>query len=59
MDFAGKVDHREKVKVIEKIDKYLDFVWEQKNMRNVRVMVMLIVISVLGTAPKGLDEKLG
>ena len=37
------------------MDKYLDFAWELKKLR---VPVKVIMVGVLGTVPKGFDERL-
>ena len=45
---------------IEEIDEYLELARELKNLRNMRIKVILIVAGVLGTAPrkrkKGLEK---
>ena len=53
MDFDVLADHRVKMKGREKIDKYLDIIREVKrNLWNMKVMVIPIVIGALGTTPK-------
>ena len=55
VDFAIPTDQRVKIKENEKRDKYLDFDTElKKNLWNMRVMAILIVIDVLGTVHKSL-----
>ena len=54
MDFAVQTDHRVKLKVSEKKDKYLDLARELKKLWNMKVMAIRIVIGALGAVPKGL-----
>ena len=57
MDFAVPVDHRLKLKESKKSDKYLDLTREMKKKNklwNMKVTVIPIVISALGTIPKNL-----
>ena len=54
MDFAVPADHRVKIKETEMKGKYLNLDRELKNMWNVKVTVILIIIDALGTIPKGL-----
>ena len=60
IDFAVPVDHKIKLKECEKKDKYLDLARELKNLWNMKVMIVLIVIGVFGTVSKwllkGLEE---
>ena len=58
MDFAVLADHRVKLKESEKKDKYLDLAWELKELWNMKVIVIPIVIGVLGTVTKGLIQGL-
>ena len=58
MDFTVPVDHRVKIKENEKADKYLDLVTELKNLENIKVTSIPIVIIALGTIPKGLVKRL-
>ena len=58
MDFANPADQKVKMKESEKIDQYLDFDRELKKQWNIRMTVIPIVISALGTIPKGLGERL-
>ena len=52
------MDHRVKIKESKKRDKYLDLAWELKNIRNMKVIVMPVVVGALGTIPKGLVKEL-
>ena len=45
-----------KIKENEKRDKYLDLARELKKVWNMIVMVISVVIHMLGTVPKGLEE---
>ena len=54
VDFAVPADHRIKLKVCEKKDKYLDFARELKKLWNMEVTIIPIVIGAFGTVPKGL-----
>ena len=47
-----------KIKEIEKLDKYLDLGWELKNLWNMKVMVILIIVGTLGTVLKSLEKRL-
>ena len=58
MDFAVLTDHRAKMKESEKVDKYLDLARELKKLWNMRVTVIPIVDSALGTVLKGLKKGL-
>ena len=58
MDFAVPADHIVKLKESEKKDKYLDLTRELKKLWNMKVMVIQIVISALGTITKGLVKRL-
>ena len=58
VDFAVPVDRRLNLKEREKKDKYLDLAGELKRLWNMKVMVILIVISALGTVTKGLVQGL-
>ena len=49
MDFAVSADHRVILKETEKKDMYLHLEVELKKQWNMKVMVMPILISVLGT----------
>ena len=42
-----------------KIDKYLDLAWEIKNLSNMKVKLILIVIGALGKDSKGVEKTLG
>ena len=48
------VDYREKIKEHEKIDEYADFAGELRNLWNMKMMVIPIVVGALGMIPKGL-----
>ena len=58
MDFAVLADNRVKLKESEKKDEYLDFAWELKKLRNMKVTFIPIVIGALGTVTKGLIKEL-
>ena len=53
MDFAVLVNHRVKIKEIEKRDKYLDLARVLKKLWNMKVIMTPAVNGVLGTIPKG------
>ena len=59
VDFFIQVDHWVKMKESKKIDKFLDLARELKNLWNIRVMVIPIVVGTLGMVPKGLELRLG
>ena len=54
MDFAVPANLRVKLKESEKKDKYLDFTGELKNLWNMKLTVIPIVIDALDTVTKGL-----
>ena len=54
VEFAGPADHRIKLKESEKKDKYLDLARESKNLWNMKVTFVPIVIGSWGTITKGL-----
>ena len=54
VDFAVPADHRIKLKVCEKKDKYLDLARELKKLWNMEETIIPIVISAFGTVTKGL-----
>ena len=57
--FAVSADHRVKLKESKKKDKYLDLARElKKKLWNMKVTVITIVISALGTVTKGLTKGL-
>ena len=58
VDFTVPVNHRVKIKEIEKINKYLDFVGGLKTWWNKRVTVISVEVGSLGTVPKGLERRL-
>ena len=57
MNFEAPVDHKVKFKESKKGDKYYDFVRELRNLRNMKVTVIPIVIGALGTVRKGLERE--
>ena len=59
VNFAVSTDHRVKLKVSEMKDKYLDLARELKKLRNMKVMIIPIVIDVLTTVTTGLVQGLG
>ena len=59
VDFAVPADHRINLKESEKKDKYLDLTRELKNLGNMKVMIVSILIGALGTITKGLLKGLG
>ena len=56
VDFAVPADHRIHLKESEKKDKYLDLPRELKNLGNMKVTIVPIVIGALGTVTKGLSK---
>ena len=58
VDIAVPVDHRIKVKVCEKKDKYLDLARELKKKWNMKVTIIPIVIDTFGTLTKGLLKRM-
>ena len=58
MDVAVPADHRVKLNEGEKKDKYLNLTRELKKLCNMKVTVIPIVISALGTVTKGLVQGL-
>ena len=54
VEFAVPADHRKKLIECEKKDKYLDLAWELKKLWNMKVSIVPIVISALGTVTEGL-----
>ena len=59
VDFAIPADHRIKLKECEKRDKFLDLAMELKNLWNMQVKIIPIVIGAFGTVTKGLLKGLG
>ena len=57
VDFVFSADHRMKVKESEKLDKYLNL-RELIKLWSMWVMVILIIVEVLGTVPKYLENRL-
>ena len=58
VDFAVPADHRIILKECEKKDKYLDLARELKNLWNIQVTVVPIVIGAFSTITKGLLKDL-
>ena len=58
VDFAVPADHRIKLKECEKKDKYLDLARELKQLLNMKVTIITIVIDAFGTVTKGLLKRL-
>ena len=58
VDFAVPVDHRIKLKERERKNKYLDLARELKNLWNMKVTIIPIVIGDFGTVTKGLLKNL-
>ena len=58
MDFAVPAEHKVKLKVREKKDRYLDLVRELKKLWNMKVTIIPIVIGALGTVTEGLIKGL-
>ena len=54
VEFAVPADHRVNLKECEKKDKYLDLARELKELWNMKVTIVPIVIGALGTITKGL-----
>ena len=59
MNLAVLVDHWVKLKECEKRDRYWDFAMELKNLWNMKVTVILMVIVALGTVTKEVVQGLG
>ena len=57
VDFAIPMDHRDKIKENESINKYSDAARELNELWNVTVIP--IVVGTLGTIPKGLEKRFG
>ena len=55
LDFAIQGDHRVKLKESKRKHKYLDLARELKNLWNMKVMFISMVIGALGTVTKGLE----
>ena len=53
MVIAVAADHRIKLKECEQKDKYLDLARELKNLGNMKVTIIRIVIGAFGTVTKG------
>ena len=52
VDFAVPADQGIKLKECEKKNKYLDLAWESKNMWNMKVSIIPIVIGAFGSAQR-------
>ena len=59
VDFAVSADHGIKLKECEKKDQYLDLAWELKKLWNMKVTILPILISALGTITKRSSNGLG
>ena len=46
------MDHKLKIKVIEKVVKYLDVSRSLKKLQKVKVTIIIIFVGTLGTVPK-------
>ena len=57
-DFAVTSDHSEKLKEREKKDQYLDLAWELKQLLDMKVMVIPIIIGDLRTVSIGFIQGL-
>ena len=53
MDFAVPADHRVKIRESKRRDKFLDLIRELRNLWNMSLKVILIVIDAFGTVSKG------
>ena len=58
VDVAVPADHRINLKECEKKDNYLDLARELKNLWNMKVTIVAIMIGTLGTITKGLLKSL-
>ena len=58
VDFVVSADHRVKLKENKKKDKYFVLARELKKLRNMKVMVIPIIIDALDTVTKGLIQRL-
>ena len=58
-DFAVPADHRVKLKEKEKRNEYQDLARELKNLWNMKVTVIPILIGTLGTVTKMIDKRNG
>ena len=56
VDFTFPVDHWLKIKESEKTDKYLDLARGMKNLWNMRVTAIPMVVDALGTVHEGLEK---
>ena len=58
VDFAVPADHRLKLKERERRDKYLDLARELKQLYNMKMMVITIVIAAPSSVTKGYAQEL-
>ena len=58
VDFAVLAGHKEKIREIKKIVKYLDFARELKKLWNMKVRVISSEVGTQETVPKNLDKRL-
>ena len=58
MDFAISEDRRVEIKESEKIDKYLDLARELKELYNMKLTMVPVIVGVPGTVPKGLEKRM-
>ena len=56
LDFAVPADHRVKLKEREKKDKYMDLASELKNLWNLKVTIIPMIIGALSTVTKGYKD---
>ena len=59
VDFTISADHRMKIEISKKIEKYLDLAKELTKLWNMEVTVIAIVISAFGRVLKGREKRLG
>ena len=57
VDFAIPTDHRWKIKIGKKRNKYLDFARELRKLWNMRVKVIPVLVGTLGTVYEGLERE--
>ena len=56
LDFAVPRDHIVEIKESEKRCKYLDLAREMKKLWNMKVVVILVLVQIVRTGPKGLEK---
>ena len=56
VNFAVPANHSIKMKEHEKMDKYLGLAWELNKLRNMMVTMIIIIVGVFRTVPKGLKK---